>query len=77
MMDLNTHSVSPYAVPPVRRTDQQSNIQQVRKGVSQPPQPSGGPMATVDPVIVSNVTGLGPPPSYVTPNYDWRADEAQ
>ena len=76
-MDLNTHSVSPYAVPPIRRTDQQSSIPQVRKGVPQPAPPSGGAMAAADPAMFPSVTGLEPPPSYVAPNYDWRAGAAQ
>ena len=34
-IDPDTHSVSPYTVPPIRRTDQQSIMRQVLKGVPQ------------------------------------------
>ena len=77
LVGLNAHSVSPYAVPPMRRADQQSGIPHVRKGVPQPAQLSGSPMAMVDPAVIPTVTGLEPPPSYVTRNYDWRVDTAQ
>ncbi|SRR5258706_160870 len=76
-IDLDTHSVFPYTVPPIRRADQQSSIPQVGKGVPQPAQPPGAPMAVVDRSMSSSETGLGPPPSYQTPSYDWRADRAQ
>ncbi len=76
-IDPDAHSVSPYTIPPIRRADQQSSIQQVRKGVPQPARPYGASLATLDPTVYSGVTGLGPPPSYEMPMYDWRVDTAQ
>ena len=74
---IDVHSVSPFTGPPIRRSDQQPSIPPVLKGILQPARPPGAPMATVDPSISSRERGLGLPPSYETPSYDWRVDTAQ
>ena len=76
-IDLDALSASPYTDPPIRRTDQQSGMPQVLEGVPQPTRLSGAPMSTVDLGMSSGVDGSGPPPSYETPTYDWRVDQAQ
>ena len=59
---IDACSVSPYTGPPIRRSDQQSSIPPVLKGVPQPARPPGAPMATVDPSMSSSEDGLEPPP---------------
>ena len=73
-----------YPVPPytassmMRRTDQQSSFPQDGKRPPPPARLSGPPMDTRDPDMFSNVSGLGPPPSYETPLplYDSRVGAA-
>ena len=77
MIDLDSHAVSPFTVPPMSQADQLSSLPQVRKRLSQPDRPSSPPIATGDLATSLSVGGLGPAPSYETPTYDWRAGETQ
>ena len=77
--DFDAYPVPPYTTPPMmRRTRRKSNFPQDGKRPPPPARLSGPPMAMRDPDVFSNVSGLGPPPSYETPLpwYDWRVDAA-
>jgi len=66
-VDLDARPVSPYTVPPMRQAE--LVLPQNGKRPPQPPQPSGIPVDTGDPLMPSITTELGPPPSYESPRY--------
>ena len=77
LIHLDALLVSPYTIPSMRQVGQQSSLPQDGKRPPRPNRPSSAPMATGDPDVASSGTGLGPPPSYETPIYDWRVGVAQ
>ena len=56
---------------------QQSSLPPDGKRPPETVRPSSVPMDTGDPVMSSSGSVLGPPPSYVTPIYDWRVGVQQ
>ena len=77
--DFDAYPVPAYtAFPIMRRTRRKSSFPQDSKRPPPPARLSGPLMAMRDPDVFSNVSGLGPPPSYHTPlpSYDWRVDAA-
>lgn len=61
-----------YRLPPY--TDQPLGLPQVDKRPPSLARLPGTPMATGDPGMPSNVSGLGPPPGYESPMYGRRVD---
>ena len=77
LIELDGHSVSPFTNPPMRQAGHQSSVPQDGKRPPPPAPPSNVPTATGDPAVALSGSGLGPPPSYESPIYDWRVGMAQ